>query len=108
MFDTNIRFLWPKLYWIGKGLEAGKMLCAILNLPPPSTSRMKYTDITCEVVAEESMVYATKGAIEENEKGSVAYDGRLQKRGYSSKNGFATVTSVDTGKVLDIKVMTVL
>lgn len=118
MFETNIRFFYG-LRCIGKGLEAGKMLCAILNLPPPSTARRRYTNITAsalKVVCEESMMNATSLAVEENEKCiegseektdlSVAFDGSWQKRGYRSKNGFATVTSVDTGKVLDLEVMT--
>lgn len=87
MFETNIRFFYG-LRCIGKGLEAGKMLCAMLNLQPPSTGRQNYTTVTSkaiEVVAEESMANATKLAIEENEKGiegdeektdlSVAFDG---------------------------------
>ncbi|GFU73539.1 hypothetical protein TNCV_989751 [Trichonephila clavipes] len=40
------------------------------------------------------------------EKGTfaVAVDGSWQKRGFSSKNGLVTVTSVDTGKVIDVEV----
>ncbi|GFT75582.1 DUF1758 domain-containing protein [Trichonephila clavipes] len=35
---------------------------------------------------------------------AVAVDGSWQKRGFSSKNGLVTVTSVDTGKVIDVEV----
>ncbi|GFU87768.1 uncharacterized protein TNCV_1892051 [Trichonephila clavipes] len=35
---------------------------------------------------------------------AVAVDGSWQKRGFSSKNGLLTVTSVDTGKVIDVEV----
>lgn len=73
---------------------------------------MKYNRIiqeSMEVVADESMVNATIQAIEENEGNSdisVAYDGSWQKRGFKSKNGIATLTSFDTGKVLDLEVLT--
>lgn len=107
------------MYW--KRPDAGKMLCGILNLPPSSTARGKYTAITHQAlqeVSEQSMLEATNVAVQENVEAIegdddktdliVAFDGSWQKRGYRSKNGFATVTSVDTGKVLDIEVMTVL
>ena len=56
------------------------------------------------------MIAATKEAVEENEMPktdiSIAFDGSWQKRGFKSKNGCGTVTSLDTGKVLDTEVMT--
>jgi hypothetical protein len=36
---------------------------------------------------------------------SAAFDGTWQKRGYQSKNGVVTCTSVDTGKVIDVSVL---
>lgn len=111
VFETNARFFYG-LRCIGKGQEAGKMLCAMLNLPPPNTARATQTNIlsAClEVVAEESMTKAAKEAIEHNDGDSdigVAYDGTWQKRGFKSKNGVATVTSIDTGKVIDVEALT--
>lgn len=36
---------------------------------------------------------------------SVAVDGTWQKRGYTSQNGVITATSVDTGKVIDVEIL---
>ncbi|GFX08731.1 uncharacterized protein TNCV_4227511 [Trichonephila clavipes] len=54
------------------------------------------------------LVYAMRCiAVDENDGKrdlAVAVDGSWQKRGFSSKNGLVTVTSVDTGKVIDVEV----
>ncbi|GFV67806.1 uncharacterized protein TNCV_1149231 [Trichonephila clavipes] len=53
---------------------------------------------------EHSMAEAVREAVDENDGKrdlAVAVDGSWQKRGFSSKNGLVTVTSVDTGKVID-------
>ncbi|GFU54931.1 uncharacterized protein TNCV_3825751 [Trichonephila clavipes] len=54
-----------------------------------------------------SMAEAVREAVDENDGKmdlAVAVDGSWQKRGFSSKNGLVTVTSVDTGKVIDVEV----
>ena len=54
------------------------------------------------------MMRATFEAISENFGDTdlaVAIDGAWQKRGHTSLNGVISVTSVDTGKVLDVAVM---
>ncbi|GFW97954.1 hypothetical protein TNCV_2599931 [Trichonephila clavipes] len=56
---------------------------------------------------EHSMAEAVREAVDENDGKrdlTVAVDGSWQKRGFSSKNGLVTVTSVDTGKVIDVEV----
>ncbi|GFT29095.1 hypothetical protein TNCV_3587241 [Trichonephila clavipes] len=56
---------------------------------------------------EHSMAEAVREAVDENDGKrdlAVAVDGSWQKRGFSSKNGLVTVTSVDTGKVIDVEV----
>ncbi|GFV11334.1 uncharacterized protein TNCV_3724231 [Trichonephila clavipes] len=53
------------------------------------------------------MAEAVREAVDENDGKrdlAVAVDGSWQKRGFSSKNGLVTVTSVDTGKVIGIEV----
>ncbi|XP_054279210.1 uncharacterized protein LOC128997596 [Macrosteles quadrilineatus] len=88
------------------------MLCAMLNLPPPNLARAKHTKVVSaclELVAEESMQRATKEAVQQNDGDSdisVAFDGTWQRRGFKSKNGVATITSIDTGKVLDFETLT--
>lgn len=116
LFEINSRLFYG-LRSIGKGAEAGKMLCGMLNLPAPSTAVSKYTGVLREAlqnVAEESMQRATSEAVEanvveENDLATdiaIAFDGTWQKRGFISKNACCTVTSVDTGKVLDVEVLT--
>ncbi|GFU08250.1 uncharacterized protein TNCV_2901901 [Trichonephila clavipes] len=66
--------------------------------------RLKHqaTRETCE----HSMAEAVREAVDENDGKrdlAVVVDGSWQKRGFSSKNGLVTVTSVDTGKVIDVE-----
>ncbi|GFT77087.1 reverse transcriptase domain-containing protein, partial [Nephila pilipes] len=87
---------------IGKGAESAVMFCGIMNLPPPPTKFTKFNNNLLQAAretCEASMAEAVHEAVEENEGGrdiAVAVDGSWQKRGFSSKNGVVTVTSVDT------------
>ncbi|GFT98636.1 uncharacterized protein NPIL_613451 [Nephila pilipes] len=96
---------------IGKGAESAVMFCGIMNLPPPLTKFTKFNNNLLQAAretCEESMAEAVHEAVEENEGGrdiAVAVDGSWQKRGFSSKNGVVTVTSVDTGKVIDVEIL---
>ncbi|GFX11895.1 uncharacterized protein TNCV_2996791 [Trichonephila clavipes] len=61
-----------------------------------------------KLVYEDSIQNAAKEAICENEGNkniAVAVDGTWQKRGYTSLNGVVTVTSIDTGKVIDVDIL---
>ncbi|GFS51586.1 uncharacterized protein NPIL_385901 [Nephila pilipes] len=93
---------------IGKGAESAVMFCGIMNLPPPPT---KFNNILLQAArktCEESMAEAVHEAVEENDGGrdiAVAVDDSWQKRGFSSKNGVVTVTSVDTGKIIDVEIL---
>ncbi|GFW10994.1 uncharacterized protein TNCV_4459691 [Trichonephila clavipes] len=95
---------------IGKGAESARMFCGIMNLPPPPTKFSKYNHILLQATretCEHSMAEAVREAVDENDGKrdlAVAVDGSWQKRGFSSKNGLVTVTSVDTGKVIDVEV----
>ncbi|MBS0018946.1 MAG: hypothetical protein KFE20_00215 [Candidatus Sulcia muelleri] len=89
-------------------------MCGILNLPKPNTNVRKYTnalrDSLC-TVAEDVMKKATLEAIEENSEATtptdiaIAFDGTWQKQGFVSKNAACTVTSVDTGKVINVEIL---
>ncbi|GFS60275.1 uncharacterized protein TNCV_2827531 [Trichonephila clavipes] len=79
----NTRFVYA-MRSIGKGAEAGRMFCG------------------------DSIQNAAKEAIcekEGNKNIAVAVDGTWQKRGYTSLNGVVTVTSIDTGKVIDVDIL---
>ncbi|GFY18224.1 uncharacterized protein TNCV_2046301 [Trichonephila clavipes] len=106
----NSRFVYA-MRSIGKGAEAGRMFCGVMNLPQPPTRFSPYGKRilnAAKLVYEDSIQNATKEAICENEGNkniAVAVDGTWQKRGYTSLNGVVTVTSIDTGKVIDVDIL---
>lgn len=95
--EVNLRYAYA-LRSIGKGLEAGKMFSAVMNLASPN-SRMEtlYKTILSSLteVCDVSLRNAAFEAIEENENShdiAAAFDGTWQKRGFKSLNGIVTVT----------------
>ncbi|CAN7994762.1 unnamed protein product, partial [Ixodes pacificus] len=112
VFEVNQRFVYA-LRTCGKGLTTGRIICAVLNLPPPPRKFASYNarllDATTTVVSK-SMAKAA----EELKKEASAFDGELEsavtvdgtwmKRGYSSLHGVVAAVSADTGKVLDFEV----
>ncbi|GFU22848.1 uncharacterized protein TNCV_4965961 [Trichonephila clavipes] len=93
----NTRFVYA-MRSIGKGAEAGRMFCGVMNLPQPPTRFSPYGKRilnAAKLVYEDSIQNAAKEAICENEGNkniAVAVDGTWQKRGYTSLNGVVTVT----------------
>lgn len=108
MYESNMRFPYA-MRSIGKGLESAKMVNAVMNLAPPRANFSQYNrkiGIAVNEVAEASIRQAALEAIEINDNCkdiAAAFDETWQKRGHSSLNGVITVTSFDTGKVLDVK-----
>ncbi|GFU39229.1 uncharacterized protein TNCV_1903131 [Trichonephila clavipes] len=96
---------------IGKGAEAGRMFCGVMNLPQPPTRFSPYGKQilnAAKLVYEDSIQNAAKEAICESEGNTniaVAVEGTWQKRGYTSLNGALTVTSIDTGKVIGVDIL---
>uniref|UniRef100_A0A1B6FLX7 Mutator-like transposase domain-containing protein n=1 Tax=Cuerna arida TaxID=1464854 RepID=A0A1B6FLX7_9HEMI len=108
-YDVNLRLV-NGLRSIGKGQTAGKMLCGILNISAPPTNYKKHESKllrTIEELSRDSMKKAAKEAVDINKSSDlcVAVDGTWQKRGHVSLNGVLSVTSVDTGKVLDVSIL---
>ncbi|GFV19828.1 uncharacterized protein TNCV_480541 [Trichonephila clavipes] len=109
-YEVNTRLVYA-MRCIGKGAEAARMFCGIMNLPPPPTKFSKYNKMllgATKDVCDATMKDAVKEAVQENQNIRdipVAVDGTWQKRGYSSMNGVVTVTSVDTGKVIDTEIL---
>ncbi|GFW87175.1 uncharacterized protein TNCV_5125291 [Trichonephila clavipes] len=93
----NTRFVYA-MRSIGKGAEAGRMFCGVMNLPQPPTRFSPYGKRilnAAKLVYEDSIQNAAKEAICKNEGNkniAVAVDGTWQKRGYTSLNGVVTVT----------------
>ncbi|GBM46189.1 hypothetical protein AVEN_270203-1 [Araneus ventricosus] len=82
-----------------------------MNLPQPRTRFQNYNKRllnATRAVCESKMEKAAKEAIVENNSDNniaVAVNGTWQKRGYTAHNGVVTITSMDTGKVIDIGVL---
>lgn len=108
--DVNLRLVYG-MRCIGRGKAAADMFCAVMNLPPPPFRYYKHEQFleqAAEKVCKASMAAAVTEAITENDGDkdlSVALDGSWQKRGHTSLNGVVSCTSLSTGKVLDIEVM---
>lgn len=100
------------LHLIGKGYSSGKKLCSILNLPYFSKQTFRrLEEKLLNVVSKIANDNMTEAA-EEIRKGSdvpvkcgVSVDGTWQRRGFSSLNGCVSAVSIDTGKILDLEVM---
>lgn len=96
---------------VGKGFSAAYKLCSTLNLPQLShTSYKNHQKKLLKVVAdvaENSMSKAAEEVIakREGDECGVSVDGTWQRRGYTSLNGCVAALSINTGKVLDIEVM---
>lgn len=109
-FDVNLRCVYG-FRSIGKGKSAADTLCAVMDLPKPPSRFQLYNEIiheATEEIAEATMTQAAREAVTENDgEKDIAgvFDGTWQKRGHTSLNGVFTVTSMDTGKVLDAVVL---
>ncbi|GFW19817.1 uncharacterized protein TNCV_3561201 [Trichonephila clavipes] len=101
---------------IGKGFAGAIKLCSTLNLPRLTKTAYKNQEAkllkVVQEVAEESMIKAATEIVEKQQnlssdivKCGISVDGTWQRRGYTSVNGCVAAVSVDTGKVLDIEVM---
>ncbi|GFW53131.1 uncharacterized protein TNCV_3293781 [Trichonephila clavipes] len=94
---------------IGKGFSAGKKLFSMLNIPYPSKCTYRQHEIkllhAASQAANNSMFESAKSIAECSNECGVSVDGTWQKRGYSSLNGCVSTISVDSGKILDIEVL---
>ncbi|GFX85919.1 uncharacterized protein TNCV_2473211 [Trichonephila clavipes] len=112
--EVNTRFVYG-MRQIGKGFSAGFKLCGTLNLPRLSkTAYTNHDNKLMSVISEVSELSMQKAASEllvlhptKNKivECSISVDGTWQRRGYSSMNGCVAALSVDTGKVVDIEIM---
>jgi hypothetical protein len=109
--EVNVRFVYG-MRTIGRGQKPAKLLCSVMGLLSPPTKFgpiNKVLGTVLRTTAEASMQVAVEEAdSDNNEEDSprdlvCAIDGSWQKRGHTSHNGVVTLTSVDTGKVLDVE-----
>lgn len=102
---------------IGKGFTAGRKLFTLLDLPFFSKATFRRHELkvlhASAEAAQESMNNAAKEVknitrIQKRQRTldcGVSMDGTWQKRGYSSLNGCVSCISIDTGKVLDLEIL---
>ena len=113
-YETNVRFI-DGIYRIGGHRAAGERLCSSMNIPPPPSapawsSISKRIHEASTTAASDTMVAAAKEYRDDQKindddvaEATVSCDGTWQRRGFSSKNGVATILSVNQKKckVLD-------
>ena len=111
MYEINIRSVYG-FRQNGSGYDHLKKLWCILDMPEPMRAN-NYSNISnslqesAKLVAENSMASATAELRGTNETADVgvSVDGTWQMKGYSSLNGVVTAISVDTGKALDVAIL---
>ena len=100
---------------IGKGHASMKRFCTYMNMPPPMhfEAYRKCNTALSKAAKAVAMRAMNDAAIEvrgENPdpltRCGVSCDGTWQPRGYSSLHGCVTTLSIDTGKCLDVEVLT--
>ena len=116
-FEANVRFV-GAVYEMGGHRSMGQKFCTEMNMPPPPARNSWYATSekignAASVAAQENMDFVandikTKVEVENPGQGkvseiTVSCDGTWQRRGFSSRNGVATVLTVDgmNRKVID-------
>ena len=102
---------------IGNGYRGIKLFALLMDMPPPISNssydklvkknHKAVKDVTFNIMKEAAdEVIINANCIEgEVVDAGISNDGTWQKRGFSSLNGAVASLSIDTGKVLDIEVM---
>ncbi|GFS88401.1 uncharacterized protein TNCV_1751361 [Trichonephila clavipes] len=116
MNELNTRFVYG-LRLIGRGVSAGRKLCAVLNLPP-FLSKLAFCQQEKKLISaaisigEKIMNDAAKGIRQLKKIYSwycvncgVSVDGTWQRRGFSSLNSCVSAISVDTGNIIDFETL---
>lgn len=109
--EVNRRFTYA-MRCLGQGWAGMNTFCSIMDMPPP-LQKTAYTrllkDIAHDVsrAANSSMTEAAEQEIREtgHAKITVSGDGSWKTRGHSSQIGIVSVIGAETGKVIDIEVM---
>ena len=98
---------------IGVGLAGTKTVLSLMNLPPVKCAAYNKLQKKIHLSVKEVATEVMQGAVEEIRGASddeitdvsISCDGTWQKRGFTSLNGAVIIMSTDTGKVLDVEVM---
>ncbi|GBN21774.1 hypothetical protein AVEN_108317-1 [Araneus ventricosus] len=100
---------------IGKGYNGGRIIFCFLDLPFLSKNTFRRQEMKLKKAASEAATESTKtsannimllkGAQKDATSCGMSMNGTWLKRGYSFLNGCVSCMSVDTGKVLDIEIV---
>ena len=111
-FEINVRAVLA-FREIGRGHNAMTNFSKIMNMPAPPR-RNHFTKIqnkkllpVVKQCANDSMLNNAMDVkqMNDSEECGISIDGTWQKRGHASHNGVVTAISLDTGKCLDVEVM---
>ena len=115
-FEVNRRLVYA-MRSVGCGAAAAERFCGLMNMPlipraSPYAAHNKALLKATKEVCQESMseaakeIHTLKGKAEgEVADCGVSCDGTWQRRGFSSLNWCITAISMDTGKVVDVEVL---
>ncbi|CAB3982713.1 Hypothetical predicted protein [Paramuricea clavata] len=105
-FEVNSRMV-SFVRGIGKGYTALEIFSKHLNSPPPMTAANygKRQHAASKAVATESMEAAAQDVLKEGRDCAVSFDGTWQRRGHASHHGVISAISVDTGKCVDVEIL---
>jgi hypothetical protein len=110
MYKVNVRLAYA-MRCIGKGREAAKTFCGVVDLTSPPRFEC-YNRVPLDSLADVSNMStrkAVKEAVDMNDDSkylAAAFDGFWQKRGQTSLSGVVSATSIETGKVTDVECLT--
>ncbi|GFY36406.1 uncharacterized protein TNCV_3451091 [Trichonephila clavipes] len=113
MHNINLSFVFG-LRTIGKGHSAARKLCSAINVNFPSKTAFRHLEkkiehvsnkVVCKIMNEAAGEVHKKNNFYEVIQCGVSVDGTWKRRGHLSLNGCVSVISLDTGKVLDIEVL---
>ena len=112
-FDINQRTIYA-MRSIGVRLAGTKTFLSLMNLPPVKCAAYNKLQKKIHLSVKEVATEVMQDAVEEIREGadddeitdvSISRDGTSQKHGFTSFNGAVIVMSTNTGKVLDVEVM---
>ena len=116
-YDVNRRIFYS-MCRIGNGYNGMKRFLVLMNHPPPMTEKnyRKLSNVFRNLVKHVAETAMKDAALEIHKQNhvtidnivdtGVSVDGTWQKRGFTSLNGAVTAISIETGRVLDVEVMT--
>ena len=100
---------------IGGGYQSLRKFLCLMNHPPPMTEKnyRKTTKVFCDKIKGVAETLTQEASVELHGTTppdqivdvGITIDGTWQKRGFTSMNGSVAAISIDTGRIIDVEVM---